>query len=65
MFFYIGIFQITNNQNVPTLISLVLGSRDMVSIEIWSSIQVLKGLLLSLAQKQHLNANTCKQNHEI
>lgn len=52
----------TNNQNVPTFISLVLGSGNMISVEIWSSIQVLKGLLLSLVKKQYLNANTHKQN---
>lgn len=52
----------TNNQNAPTFISLVLGSGNMISVEIWSSIQVLKGLLLSLVKKQYLNSNTRKQN---
>lgn len=45
-------------KNAPIFLSLVLGSGNVVSVEFWASIQVLKGLLLSLAQKRHLNANT-------
>lgn len=45
-------------KSAPIFVSLVLGSGNVVSVEFWASIQVLKGLLLSLAQKQHLNANT-------
>lgn len=48
---------------LPFSKSLVLAPGNLLLVQIWFSIQVANGLLLSLAQKQHPHTNTQGPEH--